>query len=81
MLFQTQYHAAFYCKIESNSYFMLFQTGDECHCGNNYNYDRHTHNQQLTCDETCAGNVAETCGGDWRLQIYSGTNMIGVQMC
>ncbi|ELU16876.1 hypothetical protein CAPTEDRAFT_189201 [Capitella teleta] len=42
----------------------------ECFCGNRYDYDRHGHTQN-ECTRDCSGNNAETCGGNWRLQIYS----------
>ncbi|ELU18633.1 hypothetical protein CAPTEDRAFT_209188 [Capitella teleta] len=44
---------------------------NECHCGNNYDYDKHDPREN-ECYTRCRNNPSETCGGDWRLQIYSG---------
>ncbi|ELU14004.1 hypothetical protein CAPTEDRAFT_190050 [Capitella teleta] len=46
---------------------------NECHCGNNYDYDKHGHRPK-DCTLGCQGNTAETCGGHWRLQLYSDIN-------
>ncbi|ELT91833.1 hypothetical protein CAPTEDRAFT_194145 [Capitella teleta] len=43
---------------------------NECHCGNNYDYDKHDPHAN-TCTQMCHNNPSETCGADWRLQIYS----------
>ncbi|ELU05281.1 hypothetical protein CAPTEDRAFT_207306, partial [Capitella teleta] len=44
---------------------------NECHCGNNYDYDKHG-KHAVACTSKCHNNnLNETCGGDWRLQIYS----------
>jgi hypothetical protein len=53
---------------------MLFQAGMDCYCGNNYDYDRYnaTPNE---CTLPCNGNSKQTCGGDLRIQIYSGRNV------
>ncbi|ELT87816.1 hypothetical protein CAPTEDRAFT_210861, partial [Capitella teleta] len=45
-------------------------TSNECHCGNNYDYEKHG-KKAGTCTRKCHNNPSETCGGDWRLQIYS----------
>ncbi|ELT98732.1 hypothetical protein CAPTEDRAFT_198562, partial [Capitella teleta] len=47
-----------------------FQARNECFCGNNYDYDRHGERQN-DCSSPCQNNNNETCGGDWRIQIYS----------
>ncbi|ELU08192.1 hypothetical protein CAPTEDRAFT_209122 [Capitella teleta] len=57
----------FYESLRKNVY---YNAGDECHCGNNYNYDRHG-SKPDHCTLGCQGNTAETCGGHWRLQLYS----------
>ncbi|ELU04847.1 hypothetical protein CAPTEDRAFT_198510 [Capitella teleta] len=43
---------------------------NECFCGNNYDYDRHGERQN-DCSSACQNNNNETCGGSWRIQIYS----------
>ncbi|ELU03780.1 hypothetical protein CAPTEDRAFT_195285, partial [Capitella teleta] len=42
----------------------------ECFCGNNYDYGRHGQTQG-DCIRLCQRNDAETCGGNWHIQIYS----------
>ncbi|ELT94460.1 hypothetical protein CAPTEDRAFT_213477 [Capitella teleta] len=42
----------------------------ECYCGNRYDYDRHGL-KPSGCTSNCRGNTGETCGGQWRIQIYS----------
>ncbi|ELU06953.1 hypothetical protein CAPTEDRAFT_224633 [Capitella teleta] len=41
-----------------------------CYCGNNYNYARFGPRPN-GCSYNCRGNPTETCGGLWRIQIYS----------
>ncbi|ELU16278.1 hypothetical protein CAPTEDRAFT_209067 [Capitella teleta] len=43
---------------------------NECHCGNNYDYHRYGE-RKSSCSNVCKNNIAETCGGDWNIQIYS----------
>jgi hypothetical protein len=47
------------------------QGSSECHCGNNYDYDKHGESEG--CTKECNGETNQTCGGDWAIQIYSGS--------
>ena len=51
---------------------ILFQAGNECHCGNEI---RHSFNTVGGCDRKCSGNSSQTCGGGWRVQIYSSKSL------
>ena len=43
--------------------------GDECHCGTGF--DAKEVAPPSDCNMPCAGNVGLTCGGSWRIQVYS----------
>ncbi|ELU13427.1 hypothetical protein CAPTEDRAFT_196517 [Capitella teleta] len=43
----------------------------ECRCGNNYDYDQYGEEDVTQCTLDCQGNPSQTCGGNWRVQLYS----------
>ncbi|ELU15591.1 hypothetical protein CAPTEDRAFT_210655 [Capitella teleta] len=70
---RTQTNSNGRCIRECSSRGFMFagtQVGHECHCGNNNDYKKHG-SKPKDCTLGCQGNTAETCGGNWRLQIYS----------
>eukprot|EP01064_Diplonema_japonicum_P006538 TRINITY_DN1438_c0_g1_i1.p1 TRINITY_DN1438_c0_g1~~TRINITY_DN1438_c0_g1_i1.p1 ORF type:complete len:208 (+),score=38.61 TRINITY_DN1438_c0_g1_i1:824-1447(+) len=45
------------------------QDGDQCRCGNDLSTSVRT--ATSLCDERCAGDATQSCGGPWRNQVYS----------
>ena len=44
------------------------QNEDECFCGNSFG--RYGTGLPSTCTSLCKGNSAQTCGGQWRNEVY-----------
>ena len=58
-----------YCRA-SGFLFMGVQYRHQCFCGN----DRPPRSKlaaRSSCNHRCSGDKSETCGGDWRLNVYS----------
>ena len=49
---------------------LLFQSVEECFCGNNTNYNRYGKVGDGECNHQCPGNKSENCGAHWRLSVY-----------
>lgn len=46
--------------------------GNECHCGNSWTSGNEPAAAPSTdCSKPCAGNPGLTCGGSWRIQLYT----------
>lgn len=57
-----------YC-IQSGFDYAGVEYGDECHCGTGYTGGARA--PTADCNMPCAGDPSLTCGGSWRIQIYS----------
>lgn len=58
------------CSIfcESTSTYFGLQNSDECFCGTSM--DDPDMYGEATCDDTCAGDASDTCGGRWAMSVY-----------
>ncbi|VDH98576.1 Hypothetical predicted protein, partial [Mytilus galloprovincialis] len=53
--------------------------GYECFCGNDLRKDRKR--KESDCKTPCSGNKRQTCGGPWRISIYTEYRGDGVKSC
>lgn len=54
----------------ANYYYAGVEYGDECHCGTGIVSGADTPLDPSQCSMACAGDVLETCGGSWAIQLY-----------
>ncbi|XP_031569217.1 uncharacterized protein LOC116303758 isoform X3 [Actinia tenebrosa] len=57
-----------YCQSKGYSYLGL-EWSTECYCGNHY--DKYGNASASECSSPCAGDPSKTCGGPWRLSVYT----------
>ena len=62
-----------YC--ESYAYFGL-ENGNQCFCGNEYRIPLEMR-AEIDCDMKCPGGVSESCGGDFKMNLWSQTEWTG----
>ena len=64
----TQKYCIIRCRSMGYKYASL-QASDWCHCGNTYGI--HGRARDSECNRRCKGNKRETCGGNWRNEIFT----------
>ncbi|XP_056002002.1 kremen protein 1-like [Ostrea edulis] len=58
------------CTKQDKYKFFGLEAGFECFCGNEMN-KIYKLRPRRECNMTCVGNVQETCGGLWRIEMFS----------